>query len=382
MRQETIEQLRKISTPRQFHKDDYVCHEGQPGNEMYIILKGAIGVFLTSAIGTLNQVATIGVGDFFGEMAIFDNLPRSASCIAMEDTLTVAVTKDNLQEFLATCPEIAGQMLEKMSGRIRKLDDELYKNNRFVKNRHVPKFAIPLEYHEGHAVKAYHWDEKYVTEYKQACPICGKAVSVKELKRNILEERGFDVDCRMTYMGCEPLRHEVIACNNCHYTNHYLRFFGINNFEFEVVEKLLQKEHKPVVESRIAKRSDYDILVMQYLQAIHINEHINPGENALIGGMWRSLYWLAKDVNEFEFAIYCAKKAIEKYRVALDENQFFDEASRTSTAMSLVCMMVYCKEVRGILKYANMATEASDERIRNNAVRMKAKLERRANNSD
>ena len=120
MREETILQLRKISEPRQFTKDDYICHEGQPGNEMYIILKGEIGVFITSALGTLVQVATIGIGDFFGEMAIFDNLPRSASCIALEDTLVVAVNKDNLQEFLATCPEIARQMMENMSGRIQR----------------------------------------------------------------------------------------------------------------------------------------------------------------------------------------------------------------------------------------------------------------------
>ena len=61
-------------------------------------------------------------------MAIFDNLPRSASCIAMEDTVCAAVDKENLQEFLATCPDIAKRMLEKMSGRIRKLDAELYQN--------------------------------------------------------------------------------------------------------------------------------------------------------------------------------------------------------------------------------------------------------------
>lgn len=56
---------------------------------MYIILKGSVGIFITSVIGTLTQVATIKVGDFFGEMAIFDNLPRSASCIALEDTMAV-----------------------------------------------------------------------------------------------------------------------------------------------------------------------------------------------------------------------------------------------------------------------------------------------------
>ena len=99
MRPETLEQLRKISMPRQFPKDEYICYEGQLGNEMYIILKGEVGVFVTNPIGTLNQVATIGVGDFFGEMAIFDNLPRSASCIALEETIAVAVTKENLDAF-------------------------------------------------------------------------------------------------------------------------------------------------------------------------------------------------------------------------------------------------------------------------------------------
>mgnify|MGYP003294011621 CR=1 FL=1 len=135
MREETIAQLKKVSVPRMFPKNEYICHEGQPGNEMYIILKGTVGVFITSAIGTLTHVATIQSGNFFGEMAIFDNLPRSASCITLEDTITIAVTKDNLQEFLATCPDIAKQILEKMSERIRKLDAELYQNNRFVKNR-------------------------------------------------------------------------------------------------------------------------------------------------------------------------------------------------------------------------------------------------------
>ena len=375
MSPETIEQLRKIATPKQFHNEDYICYEGQPGNEMYIILKGSVGVFVTNAIGTLAHVATIGVGDFFGEMSIFDNLPRSASCIALEDTFVVAINKENLQIFLATCPEIAGQMLEKMSGRIRKLDAELYQNNRFVRNRHVPKFEIPYQHHEGQKMRPQYEDEELLVHYKQACPICGKAVSVTDVRRNRLEERGFDIDCRMTYMKCNPLLYEVIACENCHYVNHYLRFFGINNFEFELVKQVLEKEHKPVVESRIARRNAYDVLVMRYLQAIHINEYINAGGDALIGGLWRNLYWLAKDAGEVEFAQICAGKTIEKYRKALDENQFLDEPSRSATAMTLTALMVNSKDGKGSLKYANIAAEASDERIRNNAIRLKTKVE-------
>ena len=376
MRQETIEELRRISIPKQFLKKEYICYEGQPGNEMYIILKGSVGVYVTSAIGTLNRIAIIGEGDFFGEMAIFDNLPRSASCIAIEDTLAVAVTKENLPDFLEKCPELAGQMLEKMSGRIRKLDAELYKNNRFVKNRHVPKFELPYQHHEGKKRRLPYQEKELLVEYKQACPICAKAVSVIDVKRNLLQQSDFSMDCRITYKCCNPLWYEVISCHHCCYTNHYLRFFGINNFEYDVVKEVVRKEQLPVAESGIAKRGPYDILVLQYLQAIHINEHINPGDYALIGGMWRSLYWLAKDGDEPEFAEYCVKKAMEKYKKALEENQILDETGRSSIAMSLAVYMANAKETNDILKYINIATEASDSRIRDNALRLKEKYEK------
>lgn len=382
MRPETLEQLRKISQTKQFHIEDAICQEGHPGNEMYIILKGSVGVFVTNAIGMLNQVATIGVGDFFGEMAIFDDFPRSATCIALEDTIVVAVTKDNLEEFLERCPEIAGQMLERMSGRIRKLDDELYRNNRFVKNRHVPKFMIPVEFREGHSVRAKKPKEELLIQYKQACPICGKAVSVTDIRRNRLTEKNFEVDCRMTYEECSPLWYEVISCPNCYYANHYLHFFGVNNFEYEVVSDLLRKEHRTVVESGIARRGDLDFLVMHYLQAININEHINAGADALIGGLWRSLYWISKDINDLEFAAYCAKRAVAKYKKALDEDVISDELNKTSTAMSLVNMMVFLKDNEEILKYVGIATQSSDIRIRNNATLMKEKLERIASNKE
>lgn len=378
MRPETIEQLRKISIPKQFQKKEYICYEGQPGNEMYIILKGSIGVYVTSAIGTLNRIAIISEGDFFGEMAIFDNLPRSASCIAIEDTLAVAVTKENLPEFLEKCPELAGQMLERMSGRIRKLDAELYKNNRFVKNRHVPKFELPYQHHEGKKHRLPYQEKELLTEYKQACPICGKAVSVVDVKRNLLQQSDFTMDCRITYKCCNPLWYEVISCHHCRYTNHYLKFFGINNFEYNLVKEVVRKEQLAVAESAIAKRGPYDILVMQYLQAIHINEHINAGDYALIGGMWRSLYWLAKDADESEFAEYCVKKTKETYKKALDEKQVLDETGRSSIAMSLAVYMANAKETNDILKYINIAAEASDSRIKSNALKLKEKYEKLA----
>ena len=374
MRADTIAQLRKISAPKQFAKDDYICHEGQPGDEMYIILKGSVGIFITNTLGTLNQVATTTEGGFFGEMAIFDDLPRSASCIALEDTICVAIDKSNLKEFLVTCPDIAIQMLNNMSGRVRKLNDDLYKSNRANKSVTVSKFAIPAEYSFHHNVKEPYQDPRFFVKYEQACPICGKRVQVADIKRNILEARKVNLDGRITYVSCDPLWHEVFSCPNCYYTNHYLRFFNINSADQSLVAQVLEKEHKSVVEDKEANRSEFDILVMKYLQAIHINETINPEANVWIGGLWRNLYWLVKDSLDEKFANYCAKHAIEKFEKAMKTNEIFDDVSRGSTALSLGSMFAECGDVKSAHYYLEIAVECPDKRIRDNAIQMQQKI--------
>jgi len=285
MRADTIAQLRKISKPKQFAKDDYICYEGQPGSEMYIILKGSVGIYVTNTLGTLNQVATMKEGGFFGEMAIFDNLPRSASCIALEDTICMAVDKGNLKEFLVTCPDIAIQMLNNMSGRVRNLNDELYKSNRESEKLVVKKFRMPEEYGFRHIVKEPYQDPKFLMKYEQKCPICGKLIPVVDIKRNVLQVRHVDSDSRITYMACDPLWYEVLSCPRCYYSNHYLRFFSVNEYERDNIAQILEKEHRPVVEDKEVDRSEFDVLVLKYLQAIHLNESINPNANVWIGGL-------------------------------------------------------------------------------------------------
>ena len=367
MRTETIAQLRKISTPKHFPKDEYICQEGQPGEEMYIILKGSVGIFLTNSMGRENQVATAIEGGFFGEMAIFDNLPRSASCIALEDTICVAVNKDNLKQFLVSCPDIAIQMLNNMSGRVRKMNDELYKSNRAADTESEEVFQIPEEYAFSHVVKEPYHAPQFLVRNSQRCPICGKLVESDSIKRHVLQVRTVELDARVIYAGCEPLWKEVIACPHCYYSNHYLRFFGINDMEKDRIKKILVKQHKPVVEEGQAERSEFDKLVLRYLQAIHMNEMINPNANEWIGGLWRNLYWLMKDAMDEKFAIYCAERAIERLKLAIDKNEIFDDTSRCSAALSVGSMLIYCGRKKDAVHYIDIATECPDEVIRKNA---------------
>ena len=204
----------------------------------------------------------------------------------------------------------------------------------------------------------------------------GRKITIKDLKRSILEEKSFEADCRIIYLYCDPLWTEIISCPHCYYSNHYLKFFGINNFEFEVIEKLLNNEHKQVVEDRLERRSDFDIMVMKYLQAININEHVNPGDNALIGMLWRNLYWMSKDVSDIEFATYCCDNAIEKFKNVIERNELSDADSRTTIALSLAAMMIYRKEYKDVKRYLSIAAESPSERIKSRATQILSRIDK------
>lgn len=360
----TVKQLQKISTPKQFAKDEYICYEGQPGNEMYIILKGVVGVYLTSAIGTLTEVALLQQGDFFGEMAIFDNLPRSASCIAQEDTVCVAINKDNLMDFLTSCPDMTEKILESLSSRIRKLNNDLYKNPHVTKEHNIPRFEIPKEYGFSHVVKEPYQEPRVLMKYTQDCPICGESVKVVDLKRNIMTVKRINKDCRMVYLMCEPLWYDVIACPHCYYANHHLRFSKVNTADSEKIKKVVKKQYAPVMEQQEVKRTPFDELVLKYLRAIHLNENINPNDNALLGTLWLKLYWLANDSGDEKFVSYCADKAREKLQAAIDGKEMTDKVSECSVALSLANLLVRDGRKDEAAKYCAIALECPDERIR------------------
>ena len=182
---ESIKKLSAISTPTMFARGQYICYEGEPGNEMYIILRGTVGIYVSNASEQLTEIARFGQGEIFGEMSVLDDLPRSASCIAIEDTVCIAVNKEGISDAVMTCPDIALMLLESMSRRLRKMNDELYKGT--IAFRGDPEaFVLPKEYSRSHDVPEPPHDDSFVQLLEFSCPICGAPIAVTGLKKYIM----------------------------------------------------------------------------------------------------------------------------------------------------------------------------------------------------
>ncbi|HLG20306.1 MAG TPA: cyclic nucleotide-binding domain-containing protein [Bdellovibrionota bacterium] len=101
-----------------FRRDDTVFTEGDPGNEMYFVHSGRVRI-QKDIDGKPEVLAVMEKGDFFGEMALLDHMPRTATAIIEEDSELLKVDSGNFEKLLQNNIEIAVRMIRKYASRLR-----------------------------------------------------------------------------------------------------------------------------------------------------------------------------------------------------------------------------------------------------------------------
>ena len=109
---------------KRFADGELVCKQGARGDCMYIIRYGRVRIFRDQD-GTETTLATLKPGDSFGEIALFDDKPRSASAQAIGDTEVEVVPRAAFEAL--QCDPIIHQVMVKMGQRIREIDDAFEK---------------------------------------------------------------------------------------------------------------------------------------------------------------------------------------------------------------------------------------------------------------
>ncbi len=124
-----IDTLLSISEEKRAKKDEVIFKEGATGDAFYFIVSGSVRIS-TMVPGVGEEALTIlREGEYFGEMALIDDAPRSASAIANDNTILLLIEKDNFRKLLAQETGIAYKLLwvftKTLSARLRKTDEQL-----------------------------------------------------------------------------------------------------------------------------------------------------------------------------------------------------------------------------------------------------------------
>jgi len=117
--------LISVVTRRKYPKDAVIFFENDLGDSLFMIISGRVKVAILSDDGREVILSVLSDGDFFGEMSILDNEPRSATAIAVEETEVAILSQ---KAFLATVenrPRILLNLLSALSSRLRKANHQI-----------------------------------------------------------------------------------------------------------------------------------------------------------------------------------------------------------------------------------------------------------------
>src|SRR5579864_6500546 len=105
---------------KRFLAGEVVFAQGDKGSSMYVVQSGAVQIFLPGKEGSSTvPLKDIRTGEYFGELAIFDDKPRSASVRALVDTVLLELTREVLGEHLGRSSKAAMTILSEMGQRLR-----------------------------------------------------------------------------------------------------------------------------------------------------------------------------------------------------------------------------------------------------------------------
>ena len=122
---EDLVQVAAVTVPRSFAAGGVVFREGDRSDTCYVVRFGRVRAIREHTDGRTITLATFAAGDFFGELAMFEDERRSATIEALEDTEAAAILGADMRRLLRAHPEIAVKLLGALGRRLRETNERL-----------------------------------------------------------------------------------------------------------------------------------------------------------------------------------------------------------------------------------------------------------------
>ena len=122
---EDLQKLAAFAFTKTYAPGDTIIEEGRTGNGLYVIASGKVDVVKGLNTERAHHVATLGPGEFFGEMALLGEWPRTASVRAVEETECIGIDRWLFLAQIRKQPHMAITMLQVMAERLRETDAKL-----------------------------------------------------------------------------------------------------------------------------------------------------------------------------------------------------------------------------------------------------------------
>lgn len=130
LKSKEVQRLERSFHTRYFKKDEIIFNEDDPGAALYILKEGSVSIYINYKSSPI-LLASIEPGMFFGELALFDETPRSATVVASKDSVLLALSEAEFNLFSKKEPKIGNKIMMSLgkilSVRLRVANDQIEK---------------------------------------------------------------------------------------------------------------------------------------------------------------------------------------------------------------------------------------------------------------
>lgn len=189
---------------RRFARDEVVFHRDDPATHLYVLLSGTVKVAMVDELGRETVLTLMRGGDVFGELSLFDGIPRSATVSTITDSEVLLLSGEDFLQLLERYPRAMREMLRLMSKTVRRLSDRVEDLHLLDVPSRIAKCLLDLAASAGTS------REVIITQEDVAAMVGATRVSVNRVFAD-LEQRGL-ILCgrrRVLIKDADRLRQEI-----------------------------------------------------------------------------------------------------------------------------------------------------------------------------
>ena len=120
-----LRRLARISQTRLYAPHEVVVREGEPGEEMFVIVRGTVNISIDPPDAERTPVTRLGPGDFFGEMSLVSGAKRTATVQANDECELIAIDASTFRQLLLASPELSERIRSVVAERTTNLADRV-----------------------------------------------------------------------------------------------------------------------------------------------------------------------------------------------------------------------------------------------------------------
>ena len=142
-----------VAKTRRYAKDDVIFHADESGDVFCVIREGKVKITMISPEGKEIILSMMGPGDFFGEMALLDDEPRSATVVALEPLEVLTIYRNDFLEILKDNFSITRKVLSELSRRVRRMSMRIESLATMDVYGRLARFFLDLAQQQGKVVE-------------------------------------------------------------------------------------------------------------------------------------------------------------------------------------------------------------------------------------